>query len=210
MARPLDTLVIYGAGGHGLVVAETAAAQGWHVLGFWDDDPQVQAPAGWTRLSTAPAHGTGIQAHVAIGDGAARRRVTQRLVREGWRPATVIHPTSVLSRSAVLGDGVFVGALAVINGQAIVGEGVIVNSGAVLEHHCTVGPFSHIGPRSVVCGGARVGPGALIGAGAVVLPQRTVGAGAVVGGGAVVVRDVAEGTVVMGVPARPAANAVSG
>ena len=48
-----------------------------------------------------------------------------------------------------------------------------------------------------------IGPGAFIGAEAVLMPGVTVGEGAVVAAGAVVTRDVAPGTIVAGVPAKP-------
>lgn len=58
-------------------------------------------------------------------------------------------------------------------------------------------------PRFRECvGGATVRRGARIGAGAVILPGVTIGAGALVGAGAVVVRDVPDGAVVVGNPAR--------
>lgn len=47
-----------------------------------------------------------------------------------------------------------------------------------------------------------IGAGAWVAAGAKVLPGRTVGAGAVVAAGAIVSKDVAENTLVAGVPAR--------
>ena len=44
-AQPQPPLVIYGAGGHGQVVAETARALGLQVLGFLDDaDPPLGEP----------------------------------------------------------------------------------------------------------------------------------------------------------------------
>ena len=56
----------------------------------------------------------------------------------------------------------------------------------------------------------RIGRGAYIGAAAIILPGVTVGEGARVGAGAVVTKDVAPGEVVMGVPARVAAQGLRG
>jgi len=204
MTCELGKLVVYGAGGHGLVVAEAAAAAGWRVLGFFDDDPQAAPPAGWTLLKLSAASADGVAVHVAIGDNAARRQVSQRLESQRWRVVTVAPPSAVISRSATVGEGVFVGARAVINGRASVGQGAIVNTGAIIEHHCAVGAFTHVAPGAILCGGAAVGPGALIGAGAVILPQRKVATRGVIGAGAVVASDVPEGQRVVGVPARPA------
>jgi UDP-2-acetamido-3-amino-2,3-dideoxy-glucuronate N-acetyltransferase len=52
----------------------------------------------------------------------------------------------------------------------------------------------------------RVKKGASIGAGAVVLPGVTIGENAIVGAGAVVTKNVADGAVVAGNPARPIAR----
>jgi len=49
----------------------------------------------------------------------------------------------------------------------------------------------------------RIGKDVWIGGGAIILPGVTVGDGAVIAAGSVVTRDVAEGAIVMGNPARP-------
>jgi acetyltransferase-like isoleucine patch superfamily enzyme len=59
-----------------------------------------------------------------------------------------------------------------------------------------------LGPGDWTAQPTHVGHGATIGSGAVILPGVTIGRGAAVGAGAVVTHDVAEHTVVAGVPAR--------
>jgi acetyltransferase EpsM len=138
---------------------------------------------------------------LGIGDNRARLDAFRRVPGDLWR--VLAHPSAVLSPSAGVGAGTVVMPLAVLNANARVGSAVIVNTGAVVEHDCRVGNGAHLSPRCVLAGGARVGEGAWVGAGATVLPGICVGAWAMVGAGAVVVRDVPEGTVVVGVPARP-------
>ena len=65
-----------------------------------------------------------------------------------------------------------------------------------------LGAGVHLAPGAVLTGVVRVGDGALIGPNAVVLPRLTVGRGAIVGAGSVVTRDVPDGVVVYGNPAR--------
>ncbi len=76
-----------------------------------------------------------------------------------------------------------------------------VSMRAMLLTHTDAGhsPVSDRYPRTTAP--LRIGAGAYIGAGATVLPGVTIGAAAIVGAGAVVIRDVAPGTVVVGVPA---------
>jgi len=85
------------------------------------------------------------------------------------------------------------------------GDACIVNSGAIVEHECRLGHGVHVAPGAVLTGCVTVEDHAFVGAGAVVLPRLRIGRGAVVGAGAVVIEDVASGTVVAGVPAKPSA-----
>jgi acetyltransferase-like isoleucine patch superfamily enzyme len=59
-----------------------------------------------------------------------------------------------------------------------------------------------VGPGAIVGGLAVIECGAMIGSGAIILPKVRIGSFAVVGAGAVVTRDVADGTTVVGNPAR--------
>jgi acetyltransferase-like isoleucine patch superfamily enzyme len=66
-----------------------------------------------------------------------------------------------------------------------------------------LGDWCHVAPGTHLAGTVNVGDGAFVGVGAAVVPGRSIGAWSVVGAGAVVVRDVAERSVAVGVPARP-------
>ena len=115
---------------------------------------------------------------------------------------TVVDPTSVLARSAGVGQGVYVNAGCTIAGAVGLGDFTLVNRAASIGHHTRLGDFVSIGPGAVLTGSITVGRGALIGAGAVVLPELEIGANAMVGAGSVVTRSVGANCLVAGNPAR--------
>jgi len=197
------SLIIHGAGGHGLVVAESAALSGFSVVGFVDDAITQGFLSGHPILNMNLVGASGADIIVAIGDSAARQRVQRHHVNEGRTIVNVVHPKASVSPSAVIGKGVFVGPNAVINAEANIADGVIVNSRAIVEHHCSVGAFSHIAPGATLGGAATVGDLSLVGLGASVLPGVHVGSRSTVGAGAVVREDVPDDTTVVGSPARP-------
>ena len=196
-------IYVYGAGGHGLVLAEAAEAAGTKVVGFIDESPQVSSIGKW-RIRTEPAgDGRARGVIVAIGDNMARRRIASDIVQTGLKLVSVIHPAACVSPSAIIGQGVYIGAGAVVNGQSQIENGAIVNTGAIVEHHCVVGAFAHIGPGAILAGGVQIGSLSLVGAGAVVRPEVRIGEDCNVGAGAVVVSDIPNGQTVAGVPAEP-------
>lgn len=201
-----NRLVIYGAGGHGLVVADAAIASGWRVEGFIDDNATVSSIAGhpvWRRLADAPP---GVAVIVAIGDNAARQRLLDSVRASDTPIASVVHPSAVVSPTATIAPGVFVGPLSVVNALATLELGAIVNSGAIVEHHNRIGICAHIAPGVTLAGGVEVGGMALVGTGASIRPRVRIGTKATVGAGSVVVADVADGETVVGVPAKPIAG----
>ncbi len=208
---PADEQVwVFGAGGHGRVVADAFEAGGRRIEGFVDDSPERQASGVWGRpvlslerwLETAGRDQSAPLA-LGIGDNAARQRCFERLRSKGIRISTVVHPRASVSKSAQLGEGTVVMAGAVVNPDATCGPGAIVNSGAVVEHDCTLGAFVHVSPNAALGGNVAIGDRSHVGLGASVTPGTRIGRDVRVGAGAAVVRDVADGQTVVGVPARP-------
>lgn len=201
---PTDALLIFGAGGHGRVVADAARASGTTGLLASDRNPALcqgeLLPGIPLHRPDAPAPAQATSVHVAIGHNAARERESQALGPQRLR--TVCHPAASVSPFAQLGAGSFVAAQAVVAPGARLGLGVIVNHGAVVDHDCRVGDFAHIAPGAVLGGGVRIGNRVLLGAGAVVQPGLTVVADAVIGSGTVVCQNIDTPGTYVGVPAR--------
>ncbi len=199
-------LVLFGAGGHGRVVADAAIAGGVRFLGFLDDVLAAGTQlaegvviGGTSELSGLPMPLRGL---AAVGDNRRRAALNDVLSSHGVTLTSLSHPTSVVSPSATLDAGVQLLALCVVNCGAMVGRGTIINTAAVVEHDVVVGEYAHISPNATLLGGARVGAFAQVGAGATVLPGVCVGRGATVGAGAVVIKDVPADETQAGVPAR--------
>jgi len=195
-------IVIYGAGGHGLVVAEAAEASGWTVVGFFDDGMHEGKPVERWKVLAQEKVGVATGVIIGIGENVTRGRIFDRMVRAHRRLETIVHPTAWLSPSAKIGRGVCIGAHAVVNARAQVADGAIINSAAVVEHDCQIGEHAHVGPNAALGGDVVVGGFTLIGVGASVRPAVKIGERCVVGAGAVVVADVAAGRTVVGVPAK--------
>ena len=204
-------IYVVGAGQHGEVVLDIARASGrYNVVGFFDSNPAVHG----RELDGVPVLGPPERVDgpfvVAIGDNAARRRITEALVGRGLKPITVVHPMACVSPLARIGPGAMICAGAIVCIRTEVGAGVIINTGAVVDHHNRIGDFVHIGPRAVIAGRVTIGEEVLIGAGATVIPGLTVGAWSKVGAGSVVIHDVPPGITVVGVPGRVVGQKRSG
>lgn len=209
-------LWILGAGGHGRVVADAAAAAGrWQTVAFFDDRRSAGASVGrWTVLGDTEAFFAAAgspsdlapERHVAVGDNARRDALASRCERLGLGLAVVVHPRAVVSPDAALSAGCFVAAGAVVAPGASLGVSCIVNHGASVDHDGRLGRAVHVGPGAHLGGAVEVGDRAWVGLGAAVRHQVTIGADALVGAGAVVVASVADNSRVVGNPARPMAG----
>jgi len=203
-------LFVYGASGHGKVVADILLRSNTASFeGFIDDCESLVG----TQLLDLPVVGTGrylqeqaakhnVAIALGIGDNTIRQKISERCQVLGIQLATAIHPKAVVAPSATIGIGTVVMAGAAINPDARIGAGVIVNTGAVVEHDVVIGDYAHLSPNAATGGGSSLGALSHLGLGAVILPLVSVGSSTIVGAGAVVNRDLPGGVVAVGVPAR--------
>ena len=139
---------------------------------------------------------------VAYGKNDRKQEIVRQLDVQGYKFATIISPQAYLSESATVKHGAIINPMAAIMPNAYIGAHCIVHSHVVVEHDCYVGDFANIGPGVNLAGRVYVGEGCYVYTGASVIPGVRIGAWSVVGAGAVVLKDVHEGGMVGGVPAR--------
>jgi sugar O-acyltransferase (sialic acid O-acetyltransferase NeuD family) len=197
------TLLVFGAGGHGRVVADAALAQGgWTRLLASDRDPQRARGdllPNLPLLAPDEAEQEAGAVHIAIGLASWR----EREARASRLPlATIVHPRASVSPYTRIGAGTFVAAQAVLAPMTVLGQCVIVNHGAVVDHDVEVGDFSHVAPLVALGGKVRIGKRVLVGAGAKILSGVQVCDDVIIGAGAVVRYPIATPGTYVGVPAR--------
>lgn len=209
----MSDLLILGAGGHAMVVAETALSSGVASrIVFLDDsctnpDDSLKV-LGWPVVGPLPlslelATRSRFQSvAVAIGDASIRLRWIEKLKDAGYKLPVLVHPSAWVSPSATIGDGSVVFAQAVIQPQASTGMGVILNTSSSIDHGVCLADAVHICPGARLAADVQVGRKSWIGIGASVLQQVSIGSDVTVGAGAVVIRDLPDSVTAAGVPAR--------
>jgi len=198
-----SSICLFGAGGHGRVVAAQMRAAGYQSLLFTDHTAQPGAVIdGVPVYSNQNGVAEDFASLVTIGDNRVRKDIHDRLLSQNQILTRFICPRAVVHSEHPIGLGSMVLSGAVINPGAKVGRSVIVNSSAVIEHDCHVGDFCHVSPNATLAGGVTLGEGVWIGAGAVVIPGLSIAPWTTVGAGAVVTNSIATAGTYVGVPAR--------
>jgi sugar O-acyltransferase (sialic acid O-acetyltransferase NeuD family) len=204
-------VVILGAGGFAREVADIfrdlGPEGGYEVLGFVDRDSSRKGEV----LNDLTVVGSfddiaaldGLLAVAGSGDIAPRKRQVAEIEALGLESPTVIHPNVVGSPFVKYGAGTIVCAGTILTNNIVVGRHVVLNLGVTVGHDVVIGDCSVLSPGVHISGWVAIGADCYFGTGAVVLPRVKIGDGATIGAGAVVNKDVAPGTTVVGVPARP-------
>ena len=202
----MKRLAIFGASGHGKVVADAAIAAGWDEVVFFDDAWPTLAAVGPWAVSGATAElvrdrGDFEGVTVAIGNNSIRLDKMRQIEAAGIPLLSILHPASTVSPYAAIGAGTVVFAGGVVNAFAHLGKGCIVNTGATIDHDCLFADGVHASPGAHVGGQVIVGAATWIGIGACIRQCVSIGENVVIGAGAAVIGDIESGQCVVGVPA---------
>ena len=182
----MQKIIIVGAGGHAAEIEEyirysrkKGSGPKMEVIGLIDDNPDSYNQ----YLFKAPFQGH-ITTHKVIHDaeyliGIAnlkyRRSITEKLLAEGARFASFVHPEIYLSESASLGHGVIIAPNANIGPNVVVGDFTLINARCSIGHDSRIGRFNLLSPNVCFSGFTTIGDENLFGINSATIPGIRVG-----------------------------------
>jgi sugar O-acyltransferase (sialic acid O-acetyltransferase NeuD family) len=203
----MQTLAIFGAGGHGKVVADAAQCMGWKKIVFFDDRwPILNKVSRWSVVGNTDIllkesrHLDGLI--TAIGDNRIRASKAKYFKENGILLTTIIHPSATISQYTRVEEGTVIFAGTVVNPDCVIGTNCILNTSSTIDHDCLIGNGVHICPGAHLAGEVIVGDLSWIGIGACVRERISIGSEVMVGAGTVVVTHVSDKSTIIGVPGK--------
>lgn len=209
----MKDIVIIGAGDFGKEVAWLIEDINkkeftYNIVGFLDDDEkkigqevngcQCLGPVSYL-YEIAEKHD--VCAVIAMQDGQVRKRIVEKLADfDHWE--TIIHPSVNFSPTSVIGKGCIICAGGNVSVNTTIQDQCVFNFSVTMGHDCVIEKYVSIMSGSCVSGHAVIQEGAYLSTNSTIVPGMRIGANAKVGAGSVVIRNVKDGTTVMGVPAK--------
>ncbi|KQT24072.1 acetyltransferase [Chryseobacterium sp. Leaf405] len=190
-------MYLFGASGHGKVVADIAIENGVDITAFIDDDINKNECYGFPVIHNIIKKE--IPVIITIGDNIIRKEIAEKIVNKIEK---AVHPQSVISQSSKIGKGTVVMGGVTINADSSVGEHCIINTNSSIDHDCFIEDFVHVSPNVALAGNVYVAEGSHIGIGATVIQNVKIGKWCVIGAGTVVLKDIPDYSVVVGNPGR--------
>ncbi len=193
----MKRIAIYGASGHGKVVADIARLNGYDEIIYIDDGEN-------DYMTFEEFLEQDLQIPIAFGVGVnhIRAKLYQKCIENQLDIVTLIHPKAVIADNVTVRVGTVVMAGAVINSDATIGKCCIINTSSVIEHDNIIGDFAHVSPMVACAGNVKIGDYAHIGIGSCIIQGISIGSDSIIGAGSVVVKNIGNDTLAYGNPCK--------
>ena len=202
----MKKLLIIGAGGHARPINEIALLHNYDIAGIIDlnygggQETILGVPiiGGYATLQSISPEG--VHVALAIGDNELRQKEWLKLKEQGYHNfPSLIHPSTIISESAIIEDAVVICAGAIVNPLVKLGLGSIVNTGAIIDHECEIADFVHLAPGTRLAGRVKVGSKTFIGIGTCVIDKIEIGEGVLIGAGSTIIKPIPSNCKIVGV-----------
>lgn len=199
-------LVIIGAAGHAVSVANVALAAGYVVNCFVDKTRLNQKLFNLPVISDI-SELDWVQNYnfaIAVGDNAVREKIYYEIVEifPDARFPSLVHSSAVVSFFSDIEEGVVVMPMAVIGPNSRVGKFSLINTRASLDHDSVMLNFSSLAPSATTGGKVNIGARSVVGIGANVKHGVKIGDDSILGAASYLNHDLPDFSVAYGVPAK--------
>src|SRR5690606_32789797 len=191
-------MYLYGASGHGKVIAEIAEENNQQIIAFIDLDKSKSNVLDYKVINEIPDNI--IDLVISIGNNIIRKKIVDENCHFTYN--TLIHPNTSISKRSTINEGTVVMAGVSINSDVVIGQHCIINTNASIDHDCIIENFVHISPNAALAGNVIIGEGTHIGIGACIIQGIKIGKWCTVGAGSVIIKDVPDGATVVGNPGK--------
>lgn len=209
----MKDIIIVGAGGLGREVFYYAshcieAGKDWRIKGFIDDNPsaldkfEYKYPPVIGNISDyRPQENDRFL--MAVAACPVKKAIAESLKARGAVFEKLVHPTSLCSPSAKIGEGIVVGPFSSISTDTTVGDFVTLNPHCVIGHDAVLGDYCTFSSFCEATGGVKIGEGVFFASQSTTVPKSKIGDWARVGINSFVIGKVKPGVTVLGNPAAP-------
>jgi len=207
----MKDIVIVGAGGFGREVAWliediNKAKPEWNILGFVDDNPNIQG----SLINEFKVIGTldwlskqSTNVVFAIGNPITKKKLVQKLSGSKNLSPILIHPSVMFSKTVSFKEGCIICAGTILTTNITCGKHVILNLSCTVGHDAIIGDYCTVLPGVNVSGNVLLEECVSVGTNSALIQGVKVGANTVIGLSSAVVRDLPENCTAVGVPAKP-------
>lgn len=202
-------LMIYGASGLAKEIYDTIVQNSpdrWDEIVFIDDFDNDILLFGNRVISFSKFLDeyelSSVEAIVGIGEPFYRDLLAKKILSNSLKLVSIVHPTAVVSGSASIGNGSYIGPFAFISSNTIISDNVVIQPHAMIGHDVAIGNSAVIGPNSAIAGNCVVGDRTYIGMNACIEQKHSVGDDVIIGMSSCVTRDISSEMIAMGYPAR--------
>ncbi|WP_121966442.1 acetyltransferase [Myroides sp. N17-2] len=192
-------MYLYGASGHGKVIAEIAEQLNISIDGFIDGNSAITSVLDY-KVIASDALGLEGKAVISIGNNKIRKLIANRDNHLNY--ITLFSPKANISCRVLIDEGTVVMMGATVNSEVKIGKHCIINTNASVDHDCVIKDYVHISPNVGLAGNVEVGEGTHIGIGAAVIQGVKIGEWCTIGAGTVVIKDIPDYAVVVGNPGK--------
>lgn len=201
------TWYLYGAGGFGLETLEicisvmAAGTLSDFSLCFIADGLGGNNILGYPVVELRDCQ-PGERVTIAVGEPDLRSKLAERARAAGLRLTSAISPTSIISPSATIEDGVIIAPLCSIQARAFIGRNSAINTMSIVGHDVQIAEDAVVSSMVNLGGAVRIGSRSYIGMGGLIREKLIIGADTIVSMGSVVHHDIQDEVIAMGNPAR--------